>query len=409
MGYASDNSLVCIDWNTKCQVSSFTNHSNNFNAITFVANRYLIGGDTQGGIIIHNCNSHLLSCHFDKYIGMSGINCINNCKHRINWFISCNDNGYLYLFDITREKIIYQNNFNSANQNLINTDTNNNSGSFLNISGFSSINSNNNNSNNNNNNISFNTNRNNYSFSSNITSSVLNECCFNPVQSSLIVTCGLNKYLMVHDINTQKIIYNIETKSPLSCVSYLPTSDYYIMACSCNGDLYLYDTRKLSSNLNSSSFNSELTSSLSSASALISSIETGNCILGLSIHNCLQYSEILQNNSHKYQYIINANNNTDRHTNDRTYDLPTPKSLNFNNIDRNTNNNHKDKKHTKMHQLSNNRFLQQMENERFEQVLPFQAAREKHNQTEEKENIEDLQRISGMQNLFHFIYDFSNT
>lgn len=169
------------------QVISTKTHRDNYQALSFIANRYIIGADIRGEILIHNCNNHLLSTSFKGYVNQNGIQHIDVTKNRINWFIACNDSGFNYLFDITREKIIY------------------------------------------------------YDYSH---ASPASQCAFNPIYSSLFVSCSLDQKVLVHDVNRKKIGIEFETKAPLSSVQYCRDSDKYIICGSTNGDLYLYDLRR---------------------------------------------------------------------------------------------------------------------------------------------------------------------
>eukprot|EP01084_Bolivina_argentea_P158803 276626_1 len=213
-GYSTRNTMNVIAWDSRKLVTT-KKHKEHFNAISFIANRYIIGGDNKGELLIHNCNSHLLSTTFDGYISQTCINCIDVTKNRINWFIASNDNGFNYLFDITREKLIY------------------------------------------------------YDYTH---SSPSNQCSFNPLYSSLFVSCGLDKQVLVHDINRKKIGIKLEAKAPLSCVKYLPGSEKYIICCSTNGDMYLYDLRRFTKP--------------------IQEVKTLNCIIGLDVHDTLKYSSL---------------------------------------------------------------------------------------------------------------------
>lgn len=197
------------------QMVTTKTHREHYQALSFIANRYIIGADIKGEILIHNCNSHLLSTSFKGYVNQNGIQSIDVTKNRINWFIACNDSGFSYLFDITREKIIY------------------------------------------------------YDYSHR---SPASQCSFNPVYSSLFVSCSLDQKVLVHDVNRKKIGIQFETKAPLSSVQYCRQSDKYIICGSTTGDLFLYDLRRYNQPLHET--------------------KTSHCILDLDIHPTLNLAAL---------------------------------------------------------------------------------------------------------------------
>ena len=217
-GWSEQNVTKVFAWNDCSKLVTMKKHTQNINAISFIANRYIVCADINGTILLHNCNSHLLSTKFDAYVNMNGVNCIETTKNRINWFCCSNDNGSNYLFDITREKMIYHNTEHSG---------------------------------------------------------PANQCAFNPVYSSLIVSVGLDKKIFVHDINRKQIGIKVTTNSPLSCVQYLPGSEQHIICGGTNGDVYLYDMRKFVEPMQT--------------------ITTSSCVLGLGIHSSLKFSSIQMN------------------------------------------------------------------------------------------------------------------
>merc|ERR1712129_92914 len=185
-----------------------------------------------GCILLHNCNSHLLSAKFDDYVNIDGVNSIGTTKNRINWFCCSNDGGSSYIFDITREKMIYYDKSHSG---------------------------------------------------------PANECTFNPMYSSLIVSAGLDKKIFVHDINRKKIGIKITAQSPLSCIQYLPESERHLLCGGTNGDIYLYDLRKFEEPLQT--------------------LSTSSCVLGLDIHPSLNFASIEMAIKEKKESVLKANQN----------------------------------------------------------------------------------------------------
>lgn len=231
--YAISNYMNVVAYNDEQLVSSFKSDQE-FTAVKLMNNRYLIAGDSSGGLMIHNCHSHLLSTNFkskDYIQGQSSINCIDVCTNRMNWFTMCNDSRYTYVFDIAREKMIYA--------------------------------------------------------AGNHTSPV-NECSFNPIQPSLIVSCGLDKRIILHDLRVNEHeqqmknrVLSITAAVPLNCIQYLPMSEKYVLCCSTNGYIYVYDLRR---SLKPVFVNNEIKHESQKC----------RCIIDLSIHPTLKYSEMHQ-------------------------------------------------------------------------------------------------------------------